>query len=97
MKIAFDVDGTILNTNDTPRYSVIGLLLFFFENDTVGLRHDIIVWSGGGVDYAKRWVERLGLKGKVRVIEKGSEKVDIAVDDATSVPKGLNAKVVIRV
>ena len=77
MKIAFDVDGTLVK-GDVPRYEVINLL--------ISLRKltgsEIYVWSGGGVSYAEMWVRKLGLSSYVEgVIAKGSEEVDIAVDD----------------
>ena len=41
----------------------------------------MIVWSGGGVDYARMVAEKLGLKpDKIRE-KKKSEDVDIAFDD----------------
>ena len=78
--VAFDVDGTLITEegfgNEKPRYSIINLLLIFHA-----LGHIVFVWSGGGIDYAQRWVEKLGLQDKCKVIEKGSAKVDIAFDD----------------
>jgi len=78
LTICFDVDGTLIHlvgeAEDTPRYDIISFFLFL-EN----LGNKMYVWSGGGVDYAERWSQKLGLKAKV--IEKGSIKPDIAVDD----------------
>ena len=78
MKIAFDVDGTLIQqgfeSEDTPRYDVINMFKMF-EN----LGWEMYVWSGGGYDYAKRWSEKLGLKAEIAV--KGSFVPDIAVDD----------------
>jgi hypothetical protein len=37
------------------------------------------IWSGGGVDYATRWRDKLGLTAIV--VEKGSFTPDIAFDD----------------
>ena len=78
MKIAFDVDGTLIHQSgdkiDTPRYDVINLFLSFEK-----LGYEMYIWSGGGIDYAERWRDKLGL-GAV-VVEKGSFKPDIAVDD----------------
>jgi hydroxymethylpyrimidine pyrophosphatase-like HAD family hydrolase len=90
--IAFDVDGTLVHDGnpsftfisplsgiqepktDMPRYDVIQMLLQYRV-----LGWDIYVWSGGGIDYAKHWADKLGLS--VKVVEKGSFKPDIAVDD----------------
>lgn len=74
-KVAFDIDGTLIS-GTVPRYDVIALLLWFAEKG-----YNLIAWSGGGVEYCQRWVEKLGLEDKVRIIAKGSEEVDIAFDD----------------
>ena len=71
MKIAFDIDGT-LNT-----YSWLHRELRKYAEDG----HDVIVWSGGGVQYAQDYVDRNDLPA--RVVQKCSEPVDIAFDDAT--------------
>lgn len=83
MKIAFDVDDTLIipavATNmpsDTPNYDVIAVLKWFQKQG-----HTIIIWSGGGIDYAKTWAEKLALfPCEIRVKEK-SEDIDIAFDD----------------
>jgi len=76
--ICFDVDGTLIQQvgefEDTPRYEIIKLF-HFFEN----LGNEMYIWSGGGVSYAERWSQKLGLKAKI--VEKGSFKPDIAIDD----------------
>jgi hydroxymethylpyrimidine pyrophosphatase-like HAD family hydrolase len=94
MRVAFDVDGTLITNNDTPRYEVIKLLFFFAAHNW-----DIYIWSGGGIDYANHWAEKLGLTNRCWVIEKGSRPVDIAVDDEIdhADAEGVNAKVVIKV
>ena len=78
MFIAFDVDGTLIHqvgeAEDTPRYDVIQTF-HFFES----LGYSMFIWSGGGVDYAERWSQKLGLKATI--VEKGSFKPDIAFDD----------------
>lgn len=73
--ICFDVDGSLINLkDDSPRYDIIQLLLTFKR-----LGYNVRVWSGGGVEYAQRWVEKLGLD--VPVVDKGSITPDIAFDD----------------
>lgn len=78
MEIAFDVDGTLIHQGgdkiDTPRYEIVNLFLAF-----KALGYEMYIWSGGGIDYAERWRDKLGLDAKV--VEKGSFKPDIAVDD----------------
>jgi len=81
-KIAFDVDDTLITINSrgetVPKYITIYVLqmLHGMIQDV-----DIIVWSGSGADYAKRWTEKLGIDNLCRVVVKGSEEVDIAFDD----------------
>lgn len=84
VKIAWDVDGTLIyqdgkkgmpgSLEDTPRYDVIALFHAFQK-----LGCDMYIWSGGGIDYAKRWAEKLGLEAKI--VMKGSFKPDITFDD----------------
>lgn len=54
--IAFDVDQTLITPDFKPIYKNIDLLIKLSE---VG---DILVWSGGGKDYAEQWVRKLGLE-----------------------------------
>ncbi len=86
MKIAFDIDDTILipsvvgpngvSGDNVPHYEVIEVLRFFQNQG-----HEIILWSGSGVDWAKRWGEKFGLEPfTVRMKEK-SPDIDIAFDD----------------
>ena len=83
MTIAFDCDGTLTTDygpNPKPRYEVIDLYQWFIRN---GDR--VIVWSGGGAEYAADWCRRLGLNpyatlGKTKENAKAYD-VDIAVDD----------------
>lgn len=78
MKVAFDVDGTLIHQKldgpDVPRYEVIDL---FHKLESLGCH--LYIWSGSGVDYAVRWRDKLGLEAEV--VAKGSFKPDIAVDD----------------
>ena len=96
-KIAFDIDETLIGMDNAPKYWVIDLLLWFKK-----IGWDVIIWSSGGVDYAETITRKLGFEGQVRVIAKGSEKVDIAVDDMadnlakTDITKQI-AKVIIKV
>lgn len=61
-RVVFDVDGTLINHgDDSPRYHVIEVLKNFHK-----MGYIVEVHSGGGVDYAKSWVRRLGLRDYVR-------------------------------
>jgi hydroxymethylpyrimidine pyrophosphatase-like HAD family hydrolase len=75
MRIAFDVDGTLVDYDGKPRATVIALLRNFQR-----LGCNVFVWSGGGIPYAKQRVRELGIDGVV-VVEKGSFKPDLAIDD----------------
>lgn len=72
--ICYDVDGTLITLDNKPRHDVIKTLFMFRE-----LGCKIYVWSGGGIDYATQWVNRLGLP--CEVIAKGSILPSIAFDD----------------
>lgn len=74
MKIAFDIDYTLIGKDYEPKHEVIDLFRWFEKRGW-----DMIIWSGGGIEYAETWAGKLGLEA--RVIQKCSEKVDIAVDD----------------
>lgn len=92
--IAFDVDGTILNNEgippETPPHArpatsvnlEVILLLQILAKKMKNTR--IIVWSGGGKEYAEGIVRRYGLERYVdRCYGKGAcdEDVDICFDD----------------
>jgi len=95
MKIAFDVDDTLIIPPcvngldiDTPSYETI-VLYKWFQNQG----HQMIVWSGSGIDWAKRWAEKLGLQPcEIRVKEK-SEDIDICFDDCNVDLAKVNVKV----
>lgn len=80
MTVCFDVDGCLINLDNTPNYPVIETLKFFAS--CVGVT--VVVWSGGGKDWAENWVQKLGLEKYVDVATSKSgftEKPDIAFDD----------------
>ncbi len=63
LKIAFDVDDTLIIPavvtglpTDTPNYETIAIYRWFQAQG-----HTMIIWSGGGVDYARMWANKLGL------------------------------------
>lgn len=94
MKIAFDIDDTLIIPSvvtgdvDTPNYENIAVYRFFQAQGCY-----MILWSGSGMDWAKRWGEKLGLKpDEIRVKQK-SEDVDIAFDDCEVDLAKVNIKV----
>lgn len=83
LTVAFDVDDTLIKEGphgrELPNHNVIDLLRWFQRNG-----HHVIVWSGGGIEYANRVIERFNLYfpgNDAYVVAKGSVPVDIAVDD----------------
>ena len=99
--IGFDVDGTILNNEGIPpktpahlrpqcgvNLEVI-LLIQILSKKMKNSR--IIVWSGGGKEYAENICRRYGLERYVHACyEKGKceEEVDIAFDDVQACTLG---------
>ena len=80
LRVVFDVDGTLIDDQDSPRWEVIDLLRSLHAcGATIG------IWSGGGADYARHWKERLNLSGFVdwqAAKDPGlAEQLDLAVDD----------------
>lgn len=83
--IAFDVDGTLItNTGARPDIAnqrIVDLVKILSNFKNVR----IVVWSGGGKDYAARWVRLLGLEDDVWRIASKTEyqeiNADIAIDD----------------
>lgn len=64
MKIAFDIDDTLLVpnvatgfANDTPNYDTVALFKWFQAQG-----NEMILWSGSGMDWAQTWGEKLGLQ-----------------------------------
>lgn len=84
--VGFDVDGTLIDLLSRPRYDVISAFKFFKS-----INCKMIIWSGGGLDYARNWARKLGLDATI--INKGSMKVDIAFDDEDVELGEINIKV----
>ena len=94
MKIAFDVDDTLLVPSvasgfgrDVPNYEVIAVYRWFQSQG-----HYMIIWSGSGVDWAKQWAEKFGLTAD-DFPRKGEYPVDIAFDDCDVSLGTVNVKV----
>lgn len=89
--IVFDVDGTLIDLFDQPRWEVIDMLRAFYA---IGYR--IFVWSGGGKGYADMVVRRLGLSSFVEETYAKSMDihVDLAVDDVADADFGPNIPVI---
>ena len=95
MIIAFDVDDTLIVPCivtgldvDTPNYEVIAIYKWFQKQG-----HTMIIWSGGGVDYATNWANKLGLKPDKIIPKEKTEGVDICFDDCWVDLAKINIKV----
>lgn len=99
MKIAFDIDDTLLvpslvhhrltgGKNDVPNYEVISILKWFQLQG-----NEIILWSAGGMDYARHWGEKFGLEPFEVREKKKSEDIDICFDDCDVDLAKVNVKV----
>jgi len=83
MKIAFDIDDCLIVPSvatgldrDTPNYETINLYHWFQRQG-----HEMILWSGSGIDWAKTWGDKLGLIPFIVRMKKKSDDIDIAFDD----------------
>jgi hypothetical protein len=94
--IAFDVDDTlvipagIVGDAEVPNYDVIAVYLFLQRQG-----HRMIIWSGGGADYARMQARRLGLEADeiiAKTVERKNE-IDIAFDDSDIELAKVNVKV----
>lgn len=84
--VAFDVDGTLLHpSNDHPREDMVTLLKLLSQ------RCNIVVWSGGGQNYANQVVHQLGLAPYVDLVTAKNDQVEphIAFDDEPDFDLGL--------
>ena len=95
MRIAFDIDDTILipsvateSGRDTPNYETIAIYKWFQSQG-----HTMILWSGSGVDWAETWGEKLGLNPDAVIVKNKSGGVDIAFDDCDVDLATVNVKV----
>ena len=76
--VAFDCDGTLLRLNEKPNDDVIAILKMFSK-----LGAFVIIWSGGGDDWARRVADKCGvLHHADMIIAKDNRiRIDLAFDD----------------
>jgi len=93
MNIFIDIDGTLIDYTDKPKYEVVNLVRYLATCKEVKL----YAWSGGGADYAKHWVEKLGLEelfsGYQTKFTPLKTKVDLTLDDEEVTLGTLNLRV----
>lgn len=95
MKVAFDLDDTLIVPavatgfkQDTPAWETINIYRWFqFQGN------HMIIWSGGGIDYARMWADKLGLRPDEIRLKAKSDDVDIAFDDCDVDLAKVNIKV----
>lgn len=94
MKIAWDIDDTIIipsvvtGDRDVPNYDTIAILRWFQAQG-----HEIILWSGSGIDWAQTWGEKLGLQPFTVRQKQKSDDVSLAFDDCDVDLAKVNVKV----
>lgn len=95
LTIAYDVDDTLIipsivtgEDHDIPNDEVIAVFRWFQAQG-----HNMVVWSGGGVEYAKRWAEKLDLAPCAIMVKTKTEGIDIAFDDCDVDLAKVNIKV----
>lgn len=97
LTIAFDVDDTLIVPaiatgfdRDVPNYEVIALYRWFQAQGNY-----MIIWSGGGQDYAQTWAEKLGLTADEYLAKdtRMKDRIDIAFDDSDITLAKVNVKV----
>lgn len=83
MKIAFDVDDTLLVPSvatgfpvDTPNHEVIAIYRWFQAQG-----HHMIIWSGSGQDWARTWAQKFGLTADEFPVKEKRSDVDLCFDD----------------
>ena len=95
--IAFDVDDTLIVPavatgfdRDVPNYETIAIYRWFQAQG-----NQMIIWSGGGADYARVWAEKLGLVADYYHDKHDPTAAipDIAFDDGTINLGVVNVKV----
>ena len=92
MIIGIDIDGCLIDKDDKPRKEIIALLKALSNGNV------LILWSGGGADYAKMWARRLKIADIIdnyfhKTDPRIQGKVDLAIDDQKVKLGKLNLKV----
>ena len=87
--IFIDVDGTLIDEDDKPRPFVVAAAWF-----AIARKHQVAVWTGGGIEYAERVARRLFPEQDVTPLAKDPLALqygDMVVDDMLEfvVPDGV--------
>lgn len=76
---------------DVPNYETIAVYRWFQAQG-----HTMVIWSGGGADYAQAWAEKLGLNASYYFDKHDTTLaglIDLAFDDADLTLAKVNVKV----
>ncbi len=75
---------------DTPNYETIAVYRWFQAQGNY-----MVIWSGGGADYAKTWAEKLGLTADEYLAKdtRLKDRFDLTFDDADMALGKVNVKV----
>ena len=76
IKVAFDIDGCLIDYDGKPQKDMIELLRYFKQTGC-----EVCVWSGGGMNYIRHRIVQLGIEDLVVIRIKGSFIPDIVFDD----------------
>lgn len=85
-----DVDGTLINYHGKPRLDVVDAVVAAFY-----LGFHVVVWSGGGREYADMWALRLFRDDIIHVEAMAKDfsepgKKDVVVDDMPVVTEAMS-------
>lgn len=94
-RIAFDVDDTLIippiatwELEETPNWDMVKLYKLLQKQG-----YYMIVWSGTGVEWARKWADELWLSPNEIREKKKYDDVDICFDDCTVTLARVNLKV----
>lgn len=92
--VAFDIDDTLILpsvatglSRDTPNYENIAIYKWFQAQGAY-----MIIWSGGGIDYAKTWADKLGLMASEFRVKQKYDDIDLVFDDCDVTLGKVNVK-----
>lgn len=95
LKIMWDIDDTLIVPRvatgldyETPNYENIAIFKFFQSQG-----YAVGVWSGSGIDWAKTWAEKLGLKPDMVYVKEKRDDIDLCFDDCDVDLAQVNIKV----
>lgn len=95
IKIAVDVDGTLIGVDGKPNHNLI-MALMTLARATMPNKVKFYVWSGGGITYAHDRMVSLGLHKTLfecAIMKDADQGIDISFDDMDITLAKVNIKV----